>query len=223
MNRESSAQSPTPCTASVILVATNEKPAYGSIRKALGRNHACLHANCRQATHELLRDNPIDILILDHEGPAEENLCFLRHVKSAYPQLPVIYLVKEPSLELSRDILSYKGGAEFLLRKPDELNQLGQHVSFLLQNRENNHSPNRHSTNKEPNKPSAVKNAKLKREQRLWEMVESIRKKPKHYTSGVFSRKFKITTRQIRKDIQLLIDRGCPIQKEKKCYFLNEE
>ncbi|MBD3268067.1 HTH domain-containing protein, partial [bacterium] len=47
----------------------------------------------------------------------------------------------------------------------------------------------------------------------------SLRKKPKHYTSGVLARKFQVSDRQIRMDIQLLIDRGCPIQKEKKCYF----
>ncbi|MBD3266204.1 HTH domain-containing protein, partial [bacterium] len=219
MNRESSTQSPTPCTAPVILVYANGKIAYSSIRKALGRNYACLHADCRQAVYELLRDNPIDMPILDHEGPAAESLCFLRHVKSAFPQLPVIYLVSKPSFELSRDILSYKGGAKFLLRKPDELNQLGQHVSFLLQNREGYHSPNRDSTVKKPNKSLNGKESKLKREQRLWEIVESLRKKPKHYTSGVLARKFQVSDRQIRMDIQLLIDRGCPIQKEKKCYF----
>jgi DNA-binding NtrC family response regulator len=77
-----------------------------------------------------LRDNPVDIVILDFHLPDTTGLDVLEQIKHIQPNVPVIITSADPSPGILLDV--HDAGAYSFIRKPTDLNRLRQTVSKAL-------------------------------------------------------------------------------------------
>jgi DNA-binding NtrC family response regulator len=77
-----------------------------------------------------IRDNPVDIVILDFHLPDTTGLDVLKQIKHIQPNVPVIIMSADSSPNILLDV--HDAGAYSFIRKPADLTRLRQTVSKAL-------------------------------------------------------------------------------------------
>ena len=77
-----------------------------------------------------IRDNPVDIVILDFHLPDTTGLDVLKQIKHIQPKVPVIIMSADSSPNILLDV--HDAGAYSFIRKPADLTRLRQTVSKAL-------------------------------------------------------------------------------------------
>jgi DNA-binding NtrC family response regulator len=77
-----------------------------------------------------IRNNPVDVVILDFHLPDATGLHILEQIKHIQPNVPVIITSADPSPSILLDV--HDAGAYSFIRKPADLNRVRQTVSKAL-------------------------------------------------------------------------------------------
>jgi signal transduction histidine kinase len=105
-----------------VLVIDDYPPARDAVRFALKGQFNCLSAASAKQGFELLRTNPVDVIILDIRMPEMDGIQALKRMKEMGIQSQVILLTGYGSLETARQAVRY-GAFDYLI-KPFEVDNL---------------------------------------------------------------------------------------------------
>jgi two-component system, cell cycle sensor histidine kinase and response regulator CckA len=115
-----------------ILVVDDEEAVQDVIRRFLEiAGHHVLCATSGQAALGILREQPIDLVVLDWMIPKEDGRANFQLLREARPALPILLCTGLVHTEQASDLLREEGVA--LLRKPFRMNELWYAVNNALQ------------------------------------------------------------------------------------------
>lgn len=118
----------------MILIVDDEKIIRLVLREKLrSQGHVCLEAGEGMEAMKALRENPIDLVILDIKMPGKSGIELLPEIKSAYPDIAVIMVTAVGDIDTA--ILAMKLGAYDFLTKPFNLEEVVLSVNRAMEKR----------------------------------------------------------------------------------------
>ncbi len=117
-----------------ILIVDDEPLILEALSAALAPPHAVLRARTGSAAVELLRHQPLDLVLLDYVLPDVSGLAILRAIKQLFPQVLVMLMTGFGSEDIA--VEAFRAGARDYLRKPISLRDLVTRVGALLTRRQ---------------------------------------------------------------------------------------
>lgn len=117
-----------------ILIVDDERNVHYSFRRVLGNEYEVLSAFSGKEVLPYLRDDAIQVVLLDVRMPGENGLDTLQEIKRQRPELPVIMMTAFASAETA--IRATTLDAEEYLIKPLDVDNLKQLITTVLQRRQ---------------------------------------------------------------------------------------
>jgi DNA-binding NtrC family response regulator len=120
-----------------ILIVDDEEPVRTLLSDALaGENCKVIQAATGKQAYEILRNQPVDLLITDIVMPEQDGIALIMQLNSVAPKMPIIAISGGGGVQSGFDYLpvSKLVGANAILRKPFKLDELRNLVdSFVNQ------------------------------------------------------------------------------------------
>ncbi len=118
----------------MILIVDDEKIIRLVLREKLrSQGHVCLEAGEGTEAMKALRENPIDLVILDIKMPGRSGIELLPEIKAGYPDTAVIMVTAVGDIDTA--ILAMKLGAYDFLTKPFNLEEVVLSVNRAMEKR----------------------------------------------------------------------------------------
>lgn len=117
-----------------ILIVDDERNVHYSFRRVLGNEYEVLSAFSGKEVLPHLRDDALQVVLLDVRMPGENGLDTLQEIKRQRPELPVIMMTAFASAETA--IRATTLDAEEYLIKPLDVDNLKQLITTVLQRRQ---------------------------------------------------------------------------------------
>ena len=114
-----------------ILVIDDYAPAREAVRLALKSDFKCFSANSAKEGLEILRTNPVDVVVLDIRMPEMDGIEALRRIKEMKANTQVVLLTGYASLDTARKAVKY-GAFDYLI-KPFNVDNLRDVVNEAAQ------------------------------------------------------------------------------------------
>lgn len=120
-----------------VLLIDDEIEFLDSMKKVFQRRHLeVVTAESGGEALELLKENLVDVAVVDVKMPGMDGLEVLRRIKKDFPSVEVILLSGHPSIEAA--IEGIKLGANEYIKKPPEVDELMAVIRKLYQNKQEN-------------------------------------------------------------------------------------
>ncbi len=116
-----------------VLVIDDYAPARDAVKFALKEHFNCLSASSAKQGLEILRTNPVDVVILDIRMPEMDGIEALHRIKEMGINTQVILLTGHGSLDTARKAIRY--GAFDYLTKPFDIVNLRKVITEAVQNK----------------------------------------------------------------------------------------
>jgi CheY-like chemotaxis protein len=114
-----------------VLIVDDDPDMVETCARILRSNgHACLTATGGRAALDLLRRQPLDLILADLRMPEMDGLTLLAHARRLAPQVPVVIFTAYGSMETARQ--ARQAGAAAYLAKPFGVNELREVVTRAL-------------------------------------------------------------------------------------------
>jgi DNA-binding NtrC family response regulator len=118
-----------------VMLVDDEIDFLTGIKKVLDRRRMeVITADSGEKALSLLKENPIDIIVLDLKMPGMDGIEALKRVKQAYPGIEVIILTGHPTVESALEVIRL--GANEYLKKPPQIEELTATIRRLYENRQ---------------------------------------------------------------------------------------
>jgi len=118
-----------------IMLIDDEKDFLESMKKVLQRRKMeVVTAENGPDALSLLKENLVDVAVVDIKMQGMDGLEVLKHIKHSFPSIEVILLTGHPSVETAME--GIKLGASEYLKKPPDIDELAATVRKLYQNRQ---------------------------------------------------------------------------------------
>ena len=125
-----------------VLIIDDEKEFLDSVRKVLSRRKmVVLTANSGEEGIRIIRENPIDVTVLDIKMPGIHGIEVLTHIKREKPLIEVILLTGHASVSTAVDGL--KKGAFDYLHKPQNIDDLTEIIHKAAQKKRDSEADER--------------------------------------------------------------------------------
>ncbi len=123
-----------PAASGRILIVDDEPLILEALTAALAPPHEVLRARTGSDAVELLRHQPLDLVLLDYVLPDVSGIAILRAIKQFFPQVLVMLITGFGSEDIA--VEAFRAGARDYLRKPISLRDLLTRVEALLAGRQ---------------------------------------------------------------------------------------
>ena len=118
-----------------VMLIDDEVAFLGPMKRVLERrNMDVMTAGSAEEGLALLKEKPVDVVVLDVRMPGMDGLEALSHIKKSFPGVDVILLSGHPSVEAA--VAGIKLGANEYLKKPPGIEELVGAIRRLQENRE---------------------------------------------------------------------------------------
>lgn len=117
----------------IILAATSDHQSSELLQAVLGGSYVLFHGNSIRELIEILRDRPVDLVLVDESIENKSVTGILPEILSIKEYLPTIVMCENPKAEHSAAFLTL--GAYDVIQKPLEKNELVHRVEKALQYR----------------------------------------------------------------------------------------
>jgi len=118
-----------------VMLIDDEVEFLDSLGKVLRRrNLELVTAESGEKGLALLREQLVDVVVLDVKLPGMDGLEVLRRIRHRHPSVQVIILTGHPSLEAAMEAI--KLGANEYMRKPPDIQQLASAINLLYEHRQ---------------------------------------------------------------------------------------
>lgn len=118
-----------------VMIVDDEIELLDSLQKVFTRRQIkTTVADSGQMALDMLRDEPVDVMILDVKMPGMDGIEVLRRVKTFHPSIEVILLSGHPSVDAALE--GVRLGAGEYLRKPPDIDELVETVMRLHRQRQ---------------------------------------------------------------------------------------
>jgi len=117
-----------------VMIVDDETDLLDSLERVFSRRKIhTLTAQSGQEALEMLKDEPVDVMVLDVKMPGMDGLEVLQRVKEKHPSIQVIMLSGHPSMEAALE--SVRLGANEYMKKPPDIGELVETITRLYSQR----------------------------------------------------------------------------------------